>query len=699
MPSSLHSVSDGPKRRLNQIVGAIALTGLIAALVALPPAAPTADAAEPAGIAPVAVPAAASPKIVLPRTALAKATIRGWSVAPATSFAEIGAEVGNASEGAIALRVDAPVLASARNAVSTPITLQPSTTYRFSARVRVLSTKATASGIASFTIGAAKVAVLPAMNAKWKTVTGTYTTGADETTAKLALLVSKAVRGLAIDQLSLTAGDGPNVVPNSSFEDVVASRGIASTSLVTTTGTAAVALALPRGRATWSLARGSKTVQTGSISVASTVAALPIKASQGYYTLRVRGSDKKLFTTTLIVIDSPTPWVALDSRFGVGLHVENGTYTDAARHTRALGIAQVRNDIRWQTVEPRKMKWDFDQYDAPFAKLKAQGVKILGVVGYGNKAYGSANKYAPTTATGIKAYARYSAVVAKRYDLIGLEVFNEFNHASHNKSKKTAAKYYAPLVKAVNSSVNKVKPRMPIIAGSTARYPAAWFNQLWAKGALKYSDAVSFHPYETTSKPETLTGVMKQARTSMRKYGKTTKPVWITELGTSSRTGNRTPTEQASVLMRSSITAFSSGARKFFWYDLINDTADKADQMSNFGLYSHPAKGIAAVKPKPAAFAQVLTITQLGNRSFRKTESVGAGVVSQAFGKTTDTVRVVWATSGTKTATIRTSKPVTLVKFDGTKSTLKPKGGVVKIKVTTNPVFIRSGSATAGVIK
>ena len=46
-----------------------------------------------------------------------------------------------------------------------------------------------------------------------------------------------------------------------------------------------------------------------------------------------------------------------------------------------------------------------------------------------------------------------------------------------------------------------------------------------------------------------------------------------------------------------------------------------------------------------------------------------------------------------------TSKPIVLVKMDGTKKTVRPKNGVVTFAATKNPVFVRSGSATAGVTK
>ncbi|RYF38671.1 MAG: hypothetical protein EOO27_50425, partial [Comamonadaceae bacterium] len=285
---------------------------------------------------------------------------------------------------------------------------------------------------------------------------------------------------------------------------------------------------------------------------------------------------------------------------------------DAARYARALGLSNVRNDIRWEHSERRKGVYDFGVYETPFSDLRAHGLKILGIVDYGNPVYGSSNKYAPTTTAGIAAYGRYAAAIAKRFNLLGLEVFNEFNWPDHNKSTCRTATCYMKLVKAVDTAVGKVKPSLPIVVGATAKYQPAWFDSLWKQGALSRTDFMSFHPYEITGHPEDIGGLIKQARTSMKKNGKTTKPIWISELGTSSATGNRTATEQASVLVRASVTAFANGARKFFWYNLINGGPNAKEHYHNFGMYLHPKSGVAAVAPKRAAFAQALTITQLG---------------------------------------------------------------------------------------
>ncbi len=694
-----------PQRRRRVLQGCVALA--VAALVVggvilASPGVPVANAtsALPSASTTLAKPIAAKiSKVALPRTAMAVGTLDRWKVAGPEVVAEVGPQVGAAKSGAIALGIDAPVVSKTRTAASVTATVQPGMTYTFTAYARVLSTTSKAVG-ASFRVGG-KTIKLPKLNATWKKVTGSYKAGATDSSATVAVLVSKAVRGLAIDSVTLSAVSGAhkgvNVVPNASFERVAVDRGIVSSSLVTSTKTAAVAVAMPKGKIAWQVLRGSKSVAKGTVTKKGEITALPLKGvGQGFYTLKVTGSDKKTITTTIVVVDSPNPWVYQDKRYGIGLHVDNPIYARAGRDARALGIAEARNDIRWALTEKTKGVYDFSLYKGSFARLQANGIKLLGIVKSGNALYGNDN--VPDTTSAVAAYGRYAAAVAARFPLVGLEVYNEFNHEPFNKGCRTA-KCYLPLLKAVDAAVAKVKPKLPIVAGATAQYDDAWFRQLWKSGGMKYTDVVSYHPYYITGAPERLTGIAKTARATMKKYGKRTKPVWITELGTSSRTGNRTPVEQASVLLRSSVLAFANGVEKFYWYDLINDGPDKADQESNFGLYSHPVKNVAAVAPKQAGFTQVLTVTQLGGRSFRVSEKVGAGVVSYAFGSKSDSVSVVWAPKGTKTATIKTKKPVVVVNFDGTSKRVTPRNGVVKIKVTKNPVFVRSGSATAGVTK
>src|SRR5690606_16918521 len=131
----------------------------------------------------------------LPRTARAEGTIDDWSVAARGAIAEVGPEAGKVKSGSVALGVDAPVVTKTRSAAATRVQLVPGQTYTFEAYARVMSKKLTSVG-AHFTVGGTTIQ-LPKLNADWRKISGTFTAGAKEKSAKLILRVSRAVRGLS----------------------------------------------------------------------------------------------------------------------------------------------------------------------------------------------------------------------------------------------------------------------------------------------------------------------------------------------------------------------------------------------------------------------------------------------------------------------------------------------------------------------
>lgn len=687
------------RRRAVRLLNAgVAFTALVALVVGCSAeSAPRPDASPSATASATPAPTQSADSVALPRTAMAAGIVNAWTLAGQRSVAEAGPEVGDASDGAVALRIDAPVVGKTKTVAFVEATVAPGTKYRFTADARVLSETLEDTG-ASFRVGG-KGGKLPELNAEWTKIAWDYETDADESALSVRLRVSKPVLGLSVDNITLVPVGSDqkkvNAVPNGSFEAATVESGIVNTSLVMSTATAAVAVSTPPGEVAWRVSHGGQDVAEGTANAQGSLTAIPltVAVTQGLYTLEVTPAGGETTKTTIAVIDSPDPWIDPDARFGVGLHVESADlYADAARHVRALGLSGVRYDIRWERNEKAPQQYDFPAYDGPYAALHASDVAILGILDYGNPLYGKSNAFAPTTPAGLAAYGDYAAEIAARYDLDGLEVFNEFNWPSHNKSGCLTPECYLPLVEAVDSAVSEVDPSLPIVVGGTAKFPRAWFEDLWDRGALEHADVMSFHPYEVTGAPEDLAAIMTQARATMQKQDDP-KPIWITELGTSSAKGGRTTTEQASVLLRGAVTAVANGAARFYWYNLINDGPNQAEHYENFGLYNHPVANVAALAPKPAAFTQALTVAQLGGRPFRATESAGAGVVSHVFGTEADSVRVVWSPKGAKTATIPSDTPVVVVASDGTTTEVAPEDGNVVIRVTPNPVFVRGGTA------
>ncbi|WP_349309092.1 hypothetical protein [Microbacterium sp. MM2322] len=690
-------------KRVIAVGAAIVVGGAAAGSVALvsaanstPPAAPRTTTAAPPSVASTPTPTAeAAPQpAAAPRSVPAVGDFDSWTQAPTTKIARVVPQVGQAADGAVAAYVDAPVVDGKTAALAVDAAVVAGDTYEFSAQVRSLTSLPEAVS-ASFDVGGQRVA-LSELSATWSTVSGTFVAPAGAKKAQVRLILEGPVSGLGVDKVSLVGKDGKNVIANPSFEKVGGKDTIVNRSLILPASDPMLAVRAPAGAVSWTATdAGGAVAAKGAAEVSHSLDSVPLTGlKEGYYNLSVKTGSGTV-KTQLGVVDYDGTSIAADQRFGVGLHVEDGVYSDAADLTSSLGIGLARNDVLWRWNETTKGKYDWEKhYVNGFDRLHAQGVHLLGIVNYGNELYG--NGKVPESPAAVAAYGKYAAAIADRFDLVGLEVFNEFNHTRFNKTAcGTKPSCYVPLLKSVHSAVEKVDPDLPIIAGSTARYDAPWFNGLWRAGGLAYSDAMSFHPYEVSSKPESLAGVIDEANRSMKDNGKTTRPIWITELGSSSKTGGRTVSAQADYFVRTSVTALSSGAEKFFWYDLINDDRDPAKHEGNFGMYYQKATGVAAFPPKPVGYAAAIMIARLDGRALEATESAGKGIHSVRFGEEKDAVRIVWAPKGKTEMSVRSDTPVTVTNMVGGSRTVQPVDGVAKIPVTVRPQFVESTVAPA----
>ncbi|MFI8632554.1 hypothetical protein ACIGEP_08175 [Microbacterium sp. NPDC077663] len=667
-----------------------ALTGTAVALTTSGSSAPPAARPAPStsAAAPTPTPTPEPTPVAAPQSVAAAGQFASWKRAPTTKVARVVPQVGQAADGSVAAYIDAPVIDGKTAALAVDAAVVAGASYEFSAQVRSLTPLPEAVD-AAIEIDGQRMA-LPDLSAAWSTVSGTFVAPKDAEVAQVRVVLDGPVEALGIDAVSLVGADGKNVVPNPSFEKVEGNNTIVNRSLILPASNPMLAVRAPAGDVSWTATdAGGNVAAKGTAKVSNSLEAVPLTGlAEGYYSVALTTGASKV-TTLLGVIDYEGTTIAADPRFGVGLHVENDLYTDAADLTASLGLGLARNDVLWRFNETTKGEYDWaDHYVDGFDRLHAHGIHLLGIVNYGNELYG--NGKVPTSKAAIAAYGDYAAAIADRFDLVGLEVFNEFNHTRFNKTAcGTKPSCYVPLLDSVHTAVEKVDPDLPIIAGSTARYDAPWFDGLWSAGGMKYADAMSFHPYEVTSDPESLADVIAEANRSMTDNGKTTRPIWITELGSSSKTGGRSVSAQADYLVRTSITALAGGAEKFFWYDLINDDPDPAKHEGNFGMYYQKASGVAAFQPKPVGYAQALMIARLGGRALAADESA-KGVHSVLFGDEKDAVRVVWAPKGEATLSVRSDVAVTVTTMNGAAKTIEPVDGVATIPVTVRPQFVES---------
>lgn len=637
-------------------------------------------------------PVVTDPPVEVPVTNVARASIDGWTLADRTVVGTVLPEVGDAAQGAVSLRVDAPADDADIVAATAPVALAADTDYTLSVSVRVLAEEKTETGVRVTVAG--ETFTLPELDAEWETIEFPFTTASDQVAASsVDIMLSGAVRGFGIDDVAIAADGGDNLVPNGSFEAVQTPAGIVNDSLVMTDESALLAVSLAEGAVQWSATStaGGDPI-TGESASSGPLSALPLTGvPQGHYTVAVSDSAGRQVQTAVAVIDAEGFAVTQDGRFGVGAHVEKEAFIGTGSLAAAIGFAEVRNDISWERNEKAagEYAWNED-YVREFSRMHANDVKLLGLVVYGNRLYG--NRKVPDNEASIQAYGAYAKAVADRFDLVGLEVLNEFNHRENDSACGEEPACYVPIAQSVRDHVSTAYPDLPIVTGSTALYDRDWFVGFWQAGGLGVTDVASYHPYESAIElnADLIAGTVQQSYADMQEFAGETRPVWVTEMGFPTYGGGVDLLEQGPMMVRNQTLAFANGVEKYFWYDLVNDAADPADVEANFGLYENsPRAGVVALAPKPGGFAQALMITQLRDKAFAADESDDTSTV-EVFGSGADETRIAWAKQGEVQRSFATDVPLTITDMSGHTKTIEPESGEVALTLGASPVFISS---------
>lgn len=657
-------------------------------VVESPTATPTAT------VTPTPTPTPTPEAAEIPTSTPMHAVFDGWTGADSGQVADIKPQIGDAASGRMSAYIDAPRVKEPAAALTVEVPVTPGERYDVSAQLRQGTTQLHEVD-GEIVVGDTSVP-FGELNGAWSEVTGEFTAPEGSDVATVQVRINGSVTALGVDDLTLTpASGGDNVVPNASFEQVTGDWGILNQSLILREKGAAMAVSLPDGDASWSVTTsGGDTVAEGTETVSEGFARIPLEGvTQGYYTFSVTDSAGQQVSTPFGVVDFQGTNIAADDRFGVATHVDQDWYVDAADAIRSVGFGLARNDVLWEQNETTPGQYSFSShYTTEFGKFSSHGIDLLGIVNYGNPLYDGGNT--PASPEAVDAFGRYAAAIARTFDVAGLEVFNEFNHDRfQNGSCGSAPECYRPLIQSTEKYVAEVDPELPIVVGSTANYDGAWFDGLWATGAIENSDVMSFHPYNKYiyDTPESLSSVVGEANDHMQSIGGSILPIWITEFGwtTGAELGQQVSREmQAERLLRAELTSLDYGVQKYFWYDLTDDSTDPNNHEGNFGMFEQRRSGVAAQPPKPAAFAQALLIDLLEGRPQADGVDAGDGVKTASFGEGDDMIHAAWSIDGERQATIEASGPVEVTTMWGSTERIEPEGDSVSVTVGSSPVFI-----------
>lgn len=284
------------------------------------------------------------------------------------------------------------------------------------------------------------------------------------------------------------------------------------------------------------------------------------------------------------------------------------SYSDSsivAKHLstiKALGVTTVRLAVPWATYEPAKGAYSWTALDAVVKAAAAKGLGVLGVVNTTPAWARAANTSLYTPPTSPADLGTFMGALAKRYvsKMTAFEVWNEPNAATSYSPAPDPAGYTA-LLKAAYPAIKAAQPSATVIGGvvgSTVTWgswtlnPVDFVQQMYAAGAAGSFDALSFHPYQYSTKfsqGASLANSPLNQVTSMRNLmvsnGDGAKKIWATEYGL--------PTNQVSAAQQSDyIGDFLATWRTLTYagpayvYTLVDrNSADTSDPESTFGIY------------------------------------------------------------------------------------------------------------------
>jgi hypothetical protein len=345
-------------------------------------------------------------------------------------------------------------------------------------------------------------------------------------------------------------------------------------------------------------------------------------------------------TTTTSAAPTPAPSSpAVSGGLVVGLNANVAGWGDAstqpymARVTSETHAKWLRENFRWDTIEPSPGHFDFSYYDHYMLIAAQAGMHILPVLGQTPAWAGPSSSAIPSDPA---AFAQYVSAVVGRYGTNGSfwnqypslrgsaiqtwEIWNEPYYSTGDNGDYNPGNY-ARLVKAAVIAGRAANPNAKFLLASEMQSAQdSNGNWQWWTDALyqavpdlnNYFDGVAVHPYgtDTTTLHTEIAGHPYNNYDSMPRiqdihqqfinHGAANKPFWITEIGWSTCSNDPhcvTPAQQAANLttlfadLHGSWSSWVQAAFLYHYTDGDNPTSNIED---GYGLTTNSST------PKPA---------------------------------------------------------------------------------------------------
>lgn len=438
----------------------------------------------------------------------------------------------------------------------------------------------------------------------------------------------------------------------------------------------------------------------------------------GYFKVVV-GEDEYYYVVTpsfadRTVTDSP---FAIDGNIAHPQRMTAELAEAYAAAFRLAGVTWTRERIGWTYYQYQNDDGSFRYSDSyindtlkpQFGAIKSTGMNILAVFSSGpdwaNKLPLGAGADETILKNTLGLYGTqlpvYEATNRLATELRGyvdiLELANEPDHTYRDIAETYAGWFKAAALGIIdaNKKANEAENANPdddiIISISGMCQPVNWrdFTGLMMSSEVeKYTAIYNYHSHTSlptgNSTPD-FAGNSINIRTypqALELYGNE-KPVWISESGMKIPTlepSENQKTKQTPYIVTSAIQALSYGTDKYFWF--VGTHYEEAG-----GVYSTFTKDH---QPYPTVAAYAVMTSVLGEAKYiGELPGLTDGIRGYLFNTGERVVAVIWKASKDAIYSIETSDPVIRTTMMGEEKILKPnKDGVVKVKVTTEPIYI-----------
>lgn len=290
----------------------------------------------------------------------------------------------------------------------------------------------------------------------------------------------------------------------------------------------------------------------------------------------------------------------------------SGAEQDQARQT---GVKWLREEMRWNVVEPQQGTWNWERYDRLFTSAAQRDMNVLPLL-MDTPAW--AGESPTTIPSDPSAYADFTAHVAARYGPGGefwrahpelpshpasmVELWNEPYQQNFSAGGADAGKY-ARLVRAAATAGRAANPAVgylleaELTSTNDFRSYHEWIDAMYSAvpDLGRYFDGVAIHPYGdapdhyTPNDPANVRWQVRrleQIRAKFVDHGDGAKHFWVTEIGwsTASRCSEcQSEAQQAAYtsrffqMVRSNYASFVDAVFVYGWRDNGSDATNKED--------------------------------------------------------------------------------------------------------------------------